>query len=268
MNTQIKACLTLLQNTFTKDLLGVYLYGSSVLGGLQKYSDIDLFVVLNRASTPKEKKQLTQQLLHISGLYMKEGSPPPIELTIVVQSEVRPWHYPPRFDFQYGEWLRTDFERGNLTPWSSQEMPDLAILITQVLLASKTLLGQDAALVLAPVPTQDFFKATQESLSSWLDEVASDTRNVLLTLVRIWCITETYTLLSKPAAADWALERLPSDYKPVIKRAKQICIGETQEEWKDLQKNIAPCAKWIVEKFSERLVALTSKEIEDKRIQL
>lgn len=83
-------------------LLGVYLYGSSVVGGLQKYSDIDLFVISARATTDKEKQTLINSLLQISGIYMK-NSKLPIELTIVVQSEVNPWHYPPRFDFQYGD---------------------------------------------------------------------------------------------------------------------------------------------------------------------
>ena len=46
--------------------------------------------------------------------------PQPVEqnpqVTVVVRSEVRPWRYPPRMDFQYGEWLRSDLEIGNLDP--------------------------------------------------------------------------------------------------------------------------------------------------------
>ena len=60
-------------------------------------------------------------------------------MTIVIKSEIKPWRYPPHFDFQYGEWLREKFENGNIDPWPTKEMPDLALLITQVLLASQTL---------------------------------------------------------------------------------------------------------------------------------
>ena len=59
---QIYECLDLVEEIFGKDLLGVYLYGSSRLGGLQKYSDIDLFVVSNRAATLEEKAKLVTAL--------------------------------------------------------------------------------------------------------------------------------------------------------------------------------------------------------------
>ncbi len=79
---------------------------------------------------------LITNLLKISGIYQR-SSKPPIEMTIVVKSEVNPWHYPPKFDFQYGDWLRTEFESGNREPWLTKDMPDLALIITQVLLAHK-----------------------------------------------------------------------------------------------------------------------------------
>jgi predicted nucleotidyltransferase len=139
---QIQKSIKLLTDIFDKDLLGVYLYGSYVVGGLQRYSDIDLFVLLDRASTSEEKSKLTKELLEISGIYMQDVKPP-IEMTLVEKSAVNPWQYPPHFDFQYGEWLREDFKKGNIEPWQSKKMPDLALLITQVLLASITLIGDE-----------------------------------------------------------------------------------------------------------------------------
>lgn len=44
---QLNQCLNLVKEIFGPDLLGVYLYGSPIIGGLQKYSDIDLLVVTN-----------------------------------------------------------------------------------------------------------------------------------------------------------------------------------------------------------------------------
>lgn len=93
-----------MNDIFRNDLLGVYLYGSSILGELQKYSDIDLFVVSARTTTHKEKATLAIELLKISDIYMKSKKLP-IEMTIVEKSEINPWHYPPKFDFQYGDWL-------------------------------------------------------------------------------------------------------------------------------------------------------------------
>ena len=107
---QVHKCLNLIKEIFGQDLLGVYLYGSSILGGLQKYSDIDLFVVSNRATRREEKAKLAAALLKISGIYMKNKKLP-IEMTIVEKPEINPWRYPPRFDFQYGEWLVNNLRR-------------------------------------------------------------------------------------------------------------------------------------------------------------
>ena len=107
MQQQIVDSIVLLNTIMGTDLLGVYLYGSAVIGGLQRYSDIDLCVVTKRATTSAEKKNIFKSLLGISGRYMKEVKRP-IELTIVEQAAVNPWQYPPQCDFQYGEWLRED----------------------------------------------------------------------------------------------------------------------------------------------------------------
>src|SRR3990167_4059701 len=115
---QINQCLNLVKEIFGQNLLGVYLYGSSILGGLQKYSDIDLFVVSDRSTTHEEKAKLAVSLLQVSGIYMK-SSKLPIEMTIVEKSAINPWHYPPRFDFQYGDWLRNEFESGIFEPWTT-----------------------------------------------------------------------------------------------------------------------------------------------------
>lgn len=58
MQKQLQGFLEGLKMILGPDLLGVYLYGSALVGGLQKYSDIDLFVVTNRATTGEEKREL------------------------------------------------------------------------------------------------------------------------------------------------------------------------------------------------------------------
>ena len=249
---QIAECLDLLKRVFAKDLLGVYLFGSALMGGLQKYSDIDLFVIINRSTTLEEKKQLVESLLKISGIYMKSAKFP-IEMTMVVKSAVNPWQYPPLFDFQYGDWLRETFESGNIEPWQTKEMPDLALLITQVLLSSKTLLGPAPDQLLAKIPYSDFIKAIDHGVSSIMDELESDTRNVLLTLARMWRTLETDTICSKPAAADWVITRLPKQYQPVLQRAKAICMGEENEHWDDLNTLIHPSANFIFSKVKEQI---------------
>ena len=244
---QIEKCLTLLIQYFKNDMLGLYLYGSSIVGGRQKYSDLDLFVVCNRATTYEEKRKLIKALLTISSTDM------PIELTIVSKDEINPWRYPPRFDFQYGEWLRRDFEKEDIELSHSFEMPDLALLITQVLLASKTLVGESPDALLCKVPYKDFMKALLDALPHLLADIENDTRNVLLTLARIWTTAETDSICSKPQAAAWAIEHLADQYAQVLKRASAICLGEEKEHWEDIQEHILPCAQYMLAKIEPKL---------------
>lgn len=252
MQQQLKDCLELLKTILGSNLLGVYLYGSSLVGGLQKYSDIDLFVVMTRATTSEEKTRLVANLLQISGLYMK-SSKRPIEMTLVKKAMINPWQYPPLFDFQYGEWLRESFEKGIIEPWQTDEMPDLALIATQVLLKSQTLWGEKPEQLLAHVPYHDFMKAMLHDLNRLATDLKQDTRNVLLTYARIWSTLATNAIRSKPAAADWAMNHLPKKYQPVMKRAKSICIGIENEHWDDIETLIHPCADFMVDKINAQI---------------
>jgi len=248
------------------DLLGVYLYGSALVGGLQKYSDIDLFVVTNRVTTSEEKTKLIANLLQISGIYMK-NSKLPIEITIVEKAEITPWQYPPHFDFQYGDWLRKSFEKGIIEPWLTHEMPDLALIVTQVLLKSQTLWGLEPEQLLAQVPYHDFMKAMLHDLNRLATDLEHDTRNVLLTYARIWSTLETNAIRSKPAAADWAMNHLPKVYQPVMKRAKSICIGVENEYWDDIEVLIKSCANFMVDKINAQ-ISLINFDDPNKLIKL
>ncbi|STX41218.1 Streptomycin 3''-adenylyltransferase [Legionella donaldsonii] len=251
MQQQLKDSLELLKMILGADLLGVYLYGSSLVGGLQKYSDIDLFVVTKRATTSEEKARLIADLLQISGIYMK-GSKLPIEMTLVEKTAINPWRYPPHFDFQYGDWLRQSFEKGIIEPWLTHEMPDLALIVTQVLLKSQILLGLEPERLLAPVPYHDFIKAMLHDLNRLAMDLEHDTRNVLLTYARIWSTLETNAIRSKPAAADWVMNHLPEVYQPVMQRAKSICIGIETEYWDDVKILIKSCADFMANKINEQ----------------
>lgn len=265
---QIDQCIVLLKDILGTDLFGTYLYGSSVIGGLQRFSDIDLFVVANRPTTYPEKSQLIEQLLRISGIYSVSKDLWPIELTIVIKSQVNPWHYPPIFDFQYGDWLRKEFESGNVEPWATKVMPDLAIAITQLLLANRILFGPEPRSLLDPVPYDDFIMASTREIDSLMTDINWDTRNVLLTYARIWSTVETDSIRSKPSAAAWCIEKLPNHFRPVMQRALLICEGKEQEYWGDLATFIKPCADFMVDQTKKQISLLEPPDYKNRAIKL
>ena len=215
---------------FGASLLGAYLYGSATLGGLRKHSDIDVLAVLGRATSEHERRALVALMLEISGSRASLGPGRPVELTLVVQAHVRPWRYPPRSEFQYGEWLRADYEQG-MVPMPS-ESADLATLLFQVLASGQPLFGPPPPALLDPVPPADLRRAIGESLPALLVDLETD-RNVVLTLARMWLTMETGRIAPKDVAADWALERLPVDLRGPLEQARAVYLDEAPDRVPD-----------------------------------
>jgi predicted nucleotidyltransferase len=242
---QLEQILSVVRGGLGPDVIGAYLYGSAVAGGLRPRSDLDVFVVSRRRTTREEKQRLVDGLVPLS----RRGSGPPswrpVELTVVAQPDVRPWRYPPRMDFQYGEWLRDELGSGNLEP-SPESNFDLAVLVTMVLLRAKPLLGPPAAEVLDPVPRDDLVRAMVHGVDALLADLGPDTANVVLTLARIWTTIATGEVRSKEGAADWALSRLPADHRPVLQRARAVYLGSDEDRWDDLESRVRPHADHVL----------------------
>ena len=224
-------------------VIGVYLHGSAVLGGLRPGSDIDCLAVTRRPTTDDEKRTLIDRLTRIS----RRGDPTArsIELEVIVQWDVRPWRYPPRSDFKYGDWLGADFDRGELVPLGHVD-PDLSLLVTAVLRADRPIVGPPPAEVLDPVPTADIRRAVVDHLPllyGWLD---GDEANVTLTFARIWVTLETDRIVPKDVAADWVLERLPREHREVLEKARAIYLeGLGDGAWGDLLPRVRPHVDYV-----------------------
>ena len=244
---QLDRILGVVRRVLGPGVLGVYLYGSAVSGGLRPRSDLDVFVVSARRTTREQKEALVRELVPLSRRGHRPAAWRPVELTVVARPDVRPWRYPPRMDFQYGEWLRDAFASGDVDP-APRSHDDLAVLITMVLRAGTPLLGPPAAEVLDRVPRDDLQRAMLDGVEPLLADL-DDTANVVLTLARIWITIATGDVTSKDAAADWALPRLPEAHRPVLARARAVYLGADEDRWDDLASEVRPHAEHVVERI-------------------
>jgi streptomycin 3"-adenylyltransferase len=241
---QVQAAAGLVRDVLGDDAVAAYLYGSAVSGGLRPDSDLDVFVVSRRPTTLVQRRALVDRLLSISGRRAAAGPARSLELTIVVEAELRPWRYPPTMDFLYGDWLREAFERGDLP--EPRPNPDLAVLITTLLGAARPLFGPPAAMVLDPVPRTDLERALVEVIPGLLADLRDDTRNVLLTLARIRVTLETGRIQPKDVAADRLIPRVPAELRPVLARARDGYLGLAADPWDDRSGIVARLAEHLV----------------------
>ena len=213
-----------------------------------------MLVVARRRTTREQKERLVDRLLAVSGRSTPRGRWRRVEVTILVESEVKPWRFPPRFDFQYGDWLRSEFTSGEVEPWSTTTSPDVAVLITMALLGNTPVLGPPPDSVFDPIPHEDLVRAMTGGIDGLVEELDDDTRNVLLTLARMWSTVADGVIRSKDDAADWALPRLPAEHRAVLARARAIYLGDEEERWDDVHPQLRPHTDHVVGEI-ERLVA-------------
>jgi streptomycin 3"-adenylyltransferase len=153
-----------------------------------------------------------------------------VELTIVVEADVRPLADHPRMDFQYGEWLRDELDAGEYEPREPYN-PDVLVLLAQVLARSRVLIGREATELIDAVPRDRLAAAMVAGIDGLLGDLLSDTANVLLTLARIWTTLETEEFVTKDEAADRAIARLPRPARPALVHARVVYVGEVEDEW-------------------------------------
>lgn len=189
------------------DPLGVYLYGSAVVGGLQPRSDLDVFVVLDRRTTEAEKQRL------FDGLRAIEGRT--VEVTIVAREDQAA-----HMDFQWGGWLPDQWEEG--------ENADLAILIHKVRAEGRALHGPPATDLLDAISPDGLRRAMVALVDPILEGLHEEPTNALLTLCRIYCTLVTGEFVAKDIAATWAHARFPH---VALAKARAIYLGGLPEDY-------------------------------------
>jgi predicted nucleotidyltransferase len=222
----------IIEEVLGEALVGAYLHGSAVLGGLRPTSDVDVLAVIGRPTTTDERHRLVDRLMDISGRRARRGPGRPVELTMLVRADVRPWPTPPRVEFVYGEWRRDEYERGFVP--EPGPMPDLGPEIAITLAGNRTLFGPPPADVLDPVPPAEIRRSIIAGIPTLLVDLPTDTRNVLLTFARIWQTVSTGEIRSKDDAAAWAVERLPVDERGPLEAAQTMYLeGWDRDDWGD-----------------------------------
>ncbi|QLR78339.1 DUF4111 domain-containing protein [Citrobacter freundii] len=249
---QVNAASVLIARIIEDDLVAVHLYGSAVEGGLKPQSDIDLLVTIRQPLNNRQRKDLLQGFLEISAPPGSVDRYRPLEVTIVVYSQLVPWRFPPLREIQFGEWLRDDIRAGIVEP--TQLDPDLSILLTQARRASVAIFGEPAEMLFNVIPFSDVVQTFRHILDMWQKPVdlEGDERNIILTLARIWYSVITGDIVAKDEAASWLIPQLPVEYADTLQAARLEYLGLTKHNWAASMPSV------------ERFVCYAKKQITDR----
>jgi streptomycin 3"-adenylyltransferase len=226
---QLSQARDVIERHLASTLLAIHLYGSALDGGLKPYSDIDVLVTVAARVDDAVRQALLLDLLEVSAPPGQSKALRALEVTVVVRTDIVPWRYPPRRELQFGEWLRSDIRAGIFEPAVIDA--DLAILLTKARQHSIALVGPPAEGLFDPVPQGDLSRVLADTLKLWNAPLdwAGDERNVVLTLARIWYSAATGKIVPKDVAADWVIERVPAEHRPVVFEARQAYLGHVED---------------------------------------
>lgn len=231
---EAQQALSSIQKRLGSSLVAVYLHGSAVSGGLRPHSDIDLLVIVNQPLTPQARQGLAADLLKRSGHYPFDAAGRrPLEVIVLLQSDLAAAVYPARCEFMYGEWLRHDIESGKaLDPVTDSE---LSLVLAQARQEAIALAGPEMNALVPAMPRSVIHQAIQEVLPALLASLEGDERNVVLTLARMWRTLVTEEFVSKDIAAHWAAARLPEEQAMILKKARVAYLTVCEEDWQNCQ---------------------------------
>lgn len=210
-------------------LVAAYLHGSAVSGGLRPHSDVDVLAVVEHPTTRAMRAGLVSGLMKISGHPDRGGDARPLELIIFRRADLVDPPYPARSEFVYGEWLREAFEAGEV-PGPGPD-PELTVLLAQARQEARAMWGPAPAEMLPVILPEDVRRAIGDALPPLLASLEGDERNVLLTLARMWRTLASGEIVSKDAAAEWAMARLPPEAAGLLGRARDAYLGGAKVDW-------------------------------------
>lgn len=243
----------IVENCLGNSLLGIYLHGSVVAGGLRPNSDVDVLVIVGRSLTHADRRFLVAELLEISGRYpTDEAGRRPLELIVFHRGDLTASAYPVRSEFVYGEWLREALEAGEVPKPVSD--PELTLLLAQARREARALIGPDPVKLLPVIPESDIRRAIGDALPALLDTLEGDERNVLLTLARMWRTLATGEFVPKDVAAEWAMARLDAVAAAMISHAREGYLGTVEDDWRAWGRQV----RQVADELGERVATLLS----------
>ena len=197
------------------NLVGVYLHGSLVMGCFNpQKSDIDLIIVVDKPISDPIKRAYLDMAVQFNASGPAKG----IEMSIVLREVCKPFVYPTPYELHFSAGHLKWFEEApdEYIRKMNGTDKDLAAHFTIINKRGKCLYGAPIEDVFAEVPSSDYMDSIWFDVEGAAEEITEYPMYLTLNLARVLAYKEDGLVLSKKEGGEWALEHLPSEYRPLI----------------------------------------------------
>ena len=212
---QIKTIFT---HILKDKLTGIYLHGSLAFNCFTwETGDIDFLAVVNAALTHAEKTAIIKSLLELN----KQAPPKGIEMSIVTEEACRNFAYPTPFLLHFSNAHISACEKDTdaFCHTMSGTDKDLAAHFAVTRSVGIALCGKSIPELFAHVPKEYYLDSIKQDIENAETEITETPVYTVLNLCRTLAYIRENLILSKKQGGEWALQKLPSEYRPIVASA-------------------------------------------------
>ena len=218
IDTLINSFVEQSKDILQDNLVGIYLHGSLAMGCFNpQKSDIDLIIVVNEHLSDSIKKEYLDMVVEHNTKAPKKG----IEMSVVLRKACKPFIYPTPFELHFSagylDWYKDDPDDYIREMKGTDK--DLAAHFTIINKRGKCLFGLPINEVFAEVPASDYMNSIWHDVEHAKKDIKHYPMYLTLNLARVLAYKEEGLVLSKKEGAEWAIDKLPTEYHPLIRNA-------------------------------------------------
>ncbi|WP_034438981.1 aminoglycoside adenylyltransferase domain-containing protein [Clostridium ihumii] len=203
---------------FERNLIGVYLHGSSVMGCFNPTkSDLDILFVVESAITDIQKKMFMDVIIALNDNAPAKG----IEMSIVRSEYCKNFVYPTPFDLHFSN-MHLNWYKSNPTEYIEKmngKDPDLAAHFVITKNRGIVLYGKPINDVFGEIPSEAYLDSIKRDIADSQDEVIDNSIYIILNLCRVLAYVQDRLVLSKKEGGEWGIKNIDGKYQGLIKEA-------------------------------------------------
>jgi predicted nucleotidyltransferase len=223
LDSIVKLCRVYLSDGLT----GVYLHGSLAMNCFNPdRSDLDILVVVQGRISPDKKMAIIKELMKIS------LAPSPVEISFLIKDRLQVENKAIPYDLHYSESWRKRYVEKITQPldliWRAESLMDVDLCAHIRVINERgiTLLGEDKDLAFPRICDEDYFTSILCDFHDAVEGYAEKPEYYILNSCRVLGFLESKEVMSKKEGGQWAINRVPEDFKDIIELALKVYAGK------------------------------------------